>query len=213
MRKKLFLIISIFFIASLIIGQSSNLTLDVLYKDIFTDNYEVLENGVKLQYYTKTNLEEEKNRIINILSINNYNQKISKNSIYVNGDRNNIKFEIKGSLNHKGNFIEIQAIENNNKINIMNLQKKLSKIKDKYIEDEQYFTFTKGKLIKNSDEKSRLNKLFKEKKAKENETISISSGITSRVKLKNELQINYSLCDYNSGTYLIVGTPIIFIEY
>ena len=210
MKKKLMLIISIFFITSLIICQSTIISVDSLYKEIFNDNYQILENGVKLQYYTSNALEDEKNRIIKILSLSNYNEKVDKGSVFVNGNKGNAKFEIKGSLNNKENFIEVQVIEKNNRININNLQQKLSKIKSHYTKDERYFTFAKGKLIKNSDENFRLNNLFEQKKV---ETIPISSGITSIAKVKNKFHINYSLCNYDSGTYLVVGTPIIFIEY
>ena len=43
-------------------------------------------------------------------------------------------------------------------------------------------------------------------------TININNGYTGIAKYKNE-KINFAINNYNTGSYLTIGTPIIFTKY
>ena len=77
--------------------------------------------------------------------------------------------------------------------------------------EKQYFSYYKGKL-------SSCNKEIKEELIKksgiEKETIlEISNGYAGVGSLRDDEKVNFAFTNYDTGSYVIIGTPIIFETY
>ncbi|MGL5245484.1 MAG: hypothetical protein ACRC7R_09960, partial [Sarcina sp.] len=105
-------------------------------------------------------------------------------------------------------------IETSGLMDINKIKNVLEKLEDDTIEDKRYFSYLKGR-INNENEKNieTLINVIGKGYIKNMNTISINSGVTGIINLKNNEKINYSIMNYAIGTYLIVGSPIIFTTY
>ena len=86
-------------------------------------------------------------------------------------------------------------------IYLKNILKKLENNKTKSV---KYFEYYKGKLLYiNSLKDINLNdKLLK-----------IHNGYVGKEKLSNNREFSYGIIEYNTGIYIIIGTPTIFTTY
>lgn len=221
MRRKFVFLLVIIIVISLIICQStlfkSNINIsenEAIMKKVIHEKYKILQSGVKFQYSVKNNLVKEKNRIADILELSKNEFIVNENGFYFNKKINKDDYLIKGSyINNNESFIEIELIKNNEN-DIENLKKKFEKVQNNLTSNEQYFSFIKGKLkLDNEDEKIRINNILEKKGVQNQEEINLHNGTTAIIEFKDKTKINYSLCNYNTGQYLIIGTPNIFITY
>lgn len=219
--KKVIIIFILLISSSFIICQSTVIYKEeTIYKKIGQELNMIEESGIKLQYSTTRDLEQELNRIEKLLDIKldiyTTENMVKKN--YFNHEIDNTKYNIKILLNKEKNRTtsEIEIIDKSNRINIKNIKKKLNKIIDSTIKDEEYFTYTKGKLINGDNieiNNKKLIELIGYSQIKEYSVLPIKSGITGNIVLKNNCKFNYSFMKYNAEIYLIIGTPVIFTTY
>ena len=98
------------------------------------------------------------------------------------------------------------------KINSEEELKKLSqKIRNDNFINERYFSFIKGKL--NTQDKNLIDDLEKNLNIKVNEYLDINTGCVAEATFDDNQHINIGQIKYDTGSYLIIGTPIIFVTY
>ena len=167
------------------------------------------ENGVKCNYVINGKAENEINRIkllilkyedLNIINItNNYLEaKTEDEEISV--------YTYNGKIGCK---VEIKIVNYDKENNINKLIKELIEFQNNNGNDIRYFSYIKGKI---SNIEETIKYVENNKNLKGMRTININNGYTGIAKYKNE-KINFAINNYNTGSYLTIGTPIIFTTY
>lgn len=173
---------------------------------------EFQENGAKLQYKTKNNIENETDRIKEYLNnnIKGRYREINKNQFEI--FNNNFNTNIKLWLEDKYTYVEITLINKNDKYTTADLKSILKKSENHESENKQYFFYYEGKE-KESDTNCYINKLANENNIQKTKLLKINNGYTGIGYLSNGDKINFALIRYNTGSHIIIGTPIIFATY
>lgn len=199
-------------------------------KDIFNKiiqkKYGTIEEyGTKISFLTSGNMEDTCLKIFRKLKLNNGNLSVTK-------DKNYYRIDFENSFS---GYIEGQTYQNKNVITINILRKskdyKLNQIQ-KYIENmvngNSKLKSSKYVKIKLND-KYNLNSInnqilgmLRDNNSKNIKTVKIKNGFDSVAYtgiydplLDNGkyIDFNYAACRYNSGNYIIMGTPEIYISY
>lgn len=170
------------------------------------------ENGVKLQYKTRENIEKEIFRVKKQLNCNikgNYRE-INKNQFQLLND--NFHIDIKTWGEDKYNYVEIKLINLDVKYSTLDLKNMLQRIKGEKSEDEQYFLYYKGKRSK-EDSNYSINKLLNENNVQKASLLKISNGYTGTGNLSDGNKFNFAMIKYNTGSNIVIGSPTIFELY
>jgi len=173
---------------------------------------EFQENGVKLQYKTSDNIEKESARVKEYLesNINGIYKESNKNQFEIfNGD---LDTKIKVWCEDKYTYVEITLINKNPKYATMDLKNILKKVENQKVENRQYFFYYEGKE-KGIDKNYSMDKLINENNIEKTNLLEINNGYVGTGYLSNGDKINFSLIKYNTGSHIIIGTPIIFATY
>ena len=177
-----------------------------------TNVSEFQENGVKLQYKTRDNIEKESARIKEYLTnnINGSYREINKNQFEI--FNNNFNTNIKMWCEDKYTYVEITLINKNAKYTTVDLKNILKKVENQKSENKQYFFYYEGKE-KEQDNNYSIDKLANENNIQKTNLLKINNGYTGTGYLSNGDKINFALIKYNTGSHIIIGTPIIFATY
>lgn len=211
--KKLFLVISSILISFFIIGampnQEKNLdSFNLLTTDLIEIN-NFIENGVRVEYSTKKNINKEydfiKNKFIETFG---ENIKLTNNSIEYNDDLKEVK-AVFWSKNNTS-YIRIDYFNNNENIEVLEIRNILAEIINIKKEKVKYFDFIKLKIIE--EEKDETKEIIKNYIV-DKEFLEVENGIIGKGILKDNTKINIGYMQYDTGEYLIIGTPVIFITY
>ena len=173
------------------------------------NNYDFVQNGIKLEYTVDEKLCKEYLRIKQFFEENNF--------LVLSTENNNITAEsenIDYSINIcEYDLIKVQVILINNDVSKSEEElKKLSqKIRNDNFINERYFSFIKGKL--NTQDKNLIDDLEKNLNIKVNEYLDINNGCVAEATFEDNQHINIGQIKYDTGSYLIIGTPIIFVTY
>ena len=170
------------------------------------------ENGIKLQYKTRENIEKELFRIKSQLNynINGDYREINKNQFQVLND--NFHIDIKTWGENKYSYVEIKLINRNVQYSTLDLKNMLKRIEDEKSEDKQYFLYYKGKRAKEDNNYS-INKLLDENNVQNASLLEISNGNAGTGKLVDGEKVNFAMIKYDTGSNIIIGTPTIFELY
>ena len=177
-----------------------------------TNISEFQENGAKLQYKTRDNIEKESARIKEYLTnnINGSYREINKNQFEI--FNNNFNTNIKMWCEDKYTYVEITLINKNAKYTTVDLKNILQKLENQKSENKQYFFYYEGKE-KELDNNYSIDKLANENNIQKTNLLKINNGYTGTGYLSNGDKINFALIKYNTGSHIIIGTPIIFATY
>jgi len=177
-----------------------------------TNISEFQENGAKLQYKTRDNIGKESARIKEYLTnnINGSYREINKNQFEI--FNNNFYTNIKMWCEDKYTYVEITLINKSAKYTTVDLKTILEKSENKKSENKQYFFYYEGKE-KGLDNNYSIDKLAKENNIQKTNLLNINNGYTGTGYLNNGDKVNFALTKYNTGSYIIIGTPIIFATY
>jgi len=183
----------------------------ILEKNI-TNISEFQENGAKLQYKTSDSIEKEIFRIKEYLNynINGSYREINKNQFEIINE--NFNTNIKMWSEDKYTYVEITLINKDAKYTTEDLKNILQKLENKKSENKQYFFYYEGKE-REPDNNYYINKLANENNIQKINLLNINNGYTGTGYLSNGDKINFALTKYNTGSYIIIGTPIIFATY
>ncbi|WP_155467944.1 hypothetical protein [Clostridium baratii] len=160
------------------------------------------ENGVKIQYNIKSSLDKEIERIKKIYIKENKIEETEDDShFYIVGDKN---IEVNLWCEDGIVFVEAVSINNDKDIDTISLKNDLKKLQNKKTNSVKYFEYYKG----------RLNSINSLKEIKEEEGFTkVHNGYVGNYELKSGSKISYGIMEYDTGVYVIVGTPIIFTTY
>ena len=178
---------------------------------------EIIETSFKAVYYVEQSAEEEMKNISEHFQGKEILLKKDEGNIHLlNILKNEILIEIKAvDLNGKSQ-ITIKAIVYGHGKTLRELEQFIQDYtKNKEVE-AKYYKYMKGKLRNEKAPKvlESVNKALEKQGFNSIETLGIDNGYTSIAILNNhlfkdEIKINYSLCSYETSTYIFIGTPII----
>lgn len=168
------------------------------------------ENGVKLQYKTKQDMQREIYRIKEYFIHNTEGdyEEINENQFEIFNHSYNINVKI--WRENKYSYVEIVLINKNSEYSTINLRDMIQKVENKESEDVQYFSYYEGKNLSNGYS---INKFLDENDLKNTELLGINNGYTGTGYLNGSYKINFALIRYNKVSHIIIGTPIIFTAY
>lgn len=175
------------------------------------DEYiEFKETAVKVEYEVSQSKEEVLEDIKNKFIEKYRNQKfiLKDNEISF---RTNNKFIVADIFeDNLTTLVEIKIINYDNEKNLSDLMKELTELQNKNAKKLRYFQFFKGKI---NNKEQTLNNIFTTQKLKKIETLDIHNGYVGTASLNNGQRVNFVDNSYDTGSYFIIGTPIIFATY
>lgn len=202
--KSLFIYFIVFSINLLGLSNSENIGIDnyQYIESIVKNETTFSENGVKIQYNIKSEIKDEIERIKAIYDKEyNIENATGKNHFYIKGDND---IEIKVWKEEDRVFVEGIIINCKKENSTAKLKKELQKLQNNKINSLRYFEYYKAKI--NSIDNIKDLEL-------KNELIEVHNGYVGKSKLKDGKQISYGIMEYDTGAYIIIGTPIIFTTY
>lgn len=160
------------------------------------------ENGVKIQYNIKSDIKDEVQRIKNIYAKEYYiEDSQDSNHFYIKGIND---IEIRVWREDDRVFVEGIIINCKKENSTVDLKKELQKLQCNEMSSLKYFEYYKGKLNSLND--------IKNLELEEN-LIQVHNGYVGKSTIKSGERISYAIMKYNTGIYIIIGTPIIFTTY
>ena len=178
-------------------------------ENIMLDNYNFAENGIKFEYFTDSSIEDEKERILSILS-NDSNIVIKEANNNIVATSNYCDYHI-NIVDIDKTKVEIVMINENEDIKTTNLRQAVELLKDNKCKDERYYYFVKAKV--NEENNLVQSPILNQINEDTIEEAYISNGKVIKANLVDGSRVNIGQISYNTGDYLIVGTPVIFITY
>ncbi|MEA4825869.1 MAG: hypothetical protein VB130_04440 [Clostridium sp.] len=196
-----------------------------LFQEVLSETKgQVVEYGLKTRFKSKINGQELVNYFVNEINANISTKVKSyrgKNSYIINFKDINSE----GFIEVIDDEVIVQIIKKDETNNLESLRENIERIISPISENKNtYYKYLKAQLP-NSDLLS-LNKeileLLKSKGADNIHSVEISNGYSNSLytkiyKPKNNngelMDLNFALCNYSSGNYIIIGTPEIFITY
>ncbi|MBE6062239.1 MAG: hypothetical protein E7207_01460 [Clostridium butyricum] len=171
-----------------------------------------VENGVKVQYKTNIDKDTEEKKITNYFKEIGLNEKSSDKLNYVN-DALKVEADIWNDKLYT--YVNVTLINTDVSYKTLELQNIVGKLIDKNSKEVQYFCYYKGKTddIEKEYNTKILEKIMSESILKKADILEVHNGYTGNVVLKDSQKINFAITRYDTGTYLIVGTPVIFAAY
>lgn len=215
MKKKIYIIPLVIF-SLLLIGAKplkgfNSPTFFDLSEQAIIENDAFIENGVKMSYCSKTNIEIEYERLLKEFQDKySNNLELTTNKIIYKDSNNDIEAVLWEENNET--IVEIVAINNNVSRSSLLLKKDLEKLQNNNSTKEKYFTFVKGKIEVQSYEeieKTIMNSIKKETL----EVLNIHNGYSAKAEFLDDQRVNMGYMEYDSGRQIIIGTPIIFVTY
>ena len=167
------------------------------------------ENGVKCNYVINGKAENEINRIKLLISKYKDLKNIKITNNYLEAKTEDEEISIYTHNDKIGCKVEVKIVNYEKENNINKLMKELIELQNNNGNDIIYFSYIKCKV-------SNIEETLKDVKNNENlkgvQTININNGYAGIAKYKNE-KINFAINNYDTGSYLVIGTPIIFTTY
>ena len=178
-------------------------------KEQLNEDYIFEENGVKSVYRVNAKKSDVINNIKNILA-ENLNEEVHEDNDEINVRTSSEDFNLRFFSNNDTTIVHFTIINYNKEITISKLMKELTKLQGKNVFDIRYFQYIKGK-INNIDGK--LNKIKNLHQINKVDTLDIHNGYVGMAYFKDGHRVNIALNSYDTGNYLIIGTPVIFTTY
>ncbi|EKY27668.1 hypothetical protein [Clostridium celatum] len=212
MKKSFYIFLLIFSLLS-INGREyrceiENYSFNIIEK-YFMEECDFIQNGLKVEYTTRESRVNEYQRILEALFKDNLYVKEEKNSISAYSE--NINYSVKFVQDNEILKVEIVILNTDKTVNKINLEKLVKNIKSSETIDERYFSFIKGKI--SNDSNDIFNKIEENLYEDSIKVAEINNGYSIKATMKDNEMINIGKVNYDTGSYLIIGTPIIFITY
>ena len=173
------------------------------------DSCEFIENGVRSESIVLDSKDECKNSIL---------KKIEKEyeiDAVVDNDRifainEDINIEVNIYSIYSTTYMDINLINYDENSNISKLMKEINKLQSDKTYKVKYYKYIKGKINKDEDI---LDKINKDKILKNLEILDIHNGYVGTAYLLYGVKVNLVKSSYNSGSYFMIGSPILFTTY
>lgn len=214
--KKVIKIISSLIFSLLIIGafpiksESISNKFNLIETQLMNTN-DFVENGVRTEYIVNQSIYKEK------ILIEEKLKKTFGENVGINNDSIIYKDEFKEIevvlwSDNENTKVQITYINNNKNINTLEIRKELKKIQNISAKNIKYFDFVRVKIIE--DQKQHLLEVLRNN-IKQNtlEILDIYNGSVAKGRLYDGNRISIGHIKYDTGEYLIIGTPVIFVTY
>ncbi|MDO5516610.1 MAG: hypothetical protein Q4F66_03580 [Clostridium sp.] len=215
MRLK-FSIVLLILISFLNIGAfSGRLVNDVSFTQLESQclsRSEFVENGVKVQYKTKIDEKTEEEKISDCFL---------KHGLKINSSSNlefyNDKVNVEADLWNDGlyTYVNVTLMNKDASYMTLELQNIIRELIDEDSEEVQYFRYYKGRVNDEgqNDSRNTLEEIMSESILNEADILELYNGYAGNATIKGGKELNFALCRYDTGTYIIIATPIIFAAY
>ena len=136
---------------------------------------------------------------------------VTKGENWISVEGENINYSV--NMYNYNELIKVEVIVTNNDKTLSESYLKLlvQEIRNSNFIDERYFSFIKGKI--KTEDKNAFEDIENKLKIKVNENLDISNGSIAKATMMDGTNINIGQITYDTGSYLIIGTPIIFVTY
>ncbi|WP_040210633.1 hypothetical protein [Clostridium polynesiense] len=178
---------------------------------------DICETSAKAVYWSSRNAEEEIERIGKRFKEEDCEAiNIEDNFYHMHLKKDNTSMEIMGvNLEDKSQItVKINITENEN--NLMKIEKILHEYTEIKPGEAKYFKYLKGKLKHNNIDyyNEEIINILRSYGGSYISSINIQNGITGTADIgkgtsKKAVNLNYSICNYDTGSYLLIGTPIL----
>lgn len=215
MKKKIYIIPLVIF-SLLLIGAKplksfNSPTFFDLSEQAIIESDAFIENGVKINYCSKTDIEIEYERLLKEFQDKCIdNVEITNNKIIYKDSNSDITVVLWEENNET--MVEIVVINNNPLMGSLLLKRNLEKLLNNNSTKEKYFSYVKGKIELQSYEKIEetiMNSIKKDTL----EVLNIHNGYSATAEFRDSQRVNMGYMEYDSGRQIIIGTPIIFVTY
>jgi hypothetical protein len=229
MKMKAFILL-IFMMVSL--GDfNSNLYLASKKPDFFREivsltEGKVVEYGVKANFQISENGEDYCLELLKKLNIENADINVVKGDKFYSVEFNNneSKGYIESTSYDNHNVVTLNVVQYDNEYRLLELKNRVSIAVGKDEKEVKYFDYLKAQVNKDSTEKVNrdIAEFLKNNNASNIDTIKIDNGYSTVAYtkkypvMKNNgklMDLNYAVCSYSSGDYVIIGTPVIITTY
>jgi hypothetical protein len=168
------------------------------------------ESGVMIRYKSNNSKIEEIKDIKKKITKKypNSNSKIIDNELTIR--TSTITIQASAWDEDGKNTVELKIINYSKENNLSNLMKELTELQAKNVFDIRYFQYIKGK-INNIDEA--VDNVKKIQEINNINTLAIHNGYVGTADIYNGERVNFAVSTYDTGSYLIIGTPVIIATY
>lgn len=175
------------------------------------ESSEFIQNGIKVEYSVNQPISKEVSRIKKYFNLNFHkNVQTDGNTIIYDDLTRQIKALVWSD--NGDTKVQITYINNEKNANTFHLKKELNQIQNIAAKNIKYFNFIKVKIIE--ERKQNLLEILKNNIDKDTlEIIDIHNGSVGKANLYDGNKVNIGFVRYDTGEYLVIGTPVIFITY
>ena len=212
--KKIFFVFLLIFSLLIINGKEYECEAK---KDLFNEveryvlsEYEFIQNGMKLEYTIKADISDELDRIDKIFQSKN-DLVVTKSENSISAKSENINYSVNIYKYSKLTKVEVIVINTDKTLSESYLRLLVEEIRNSNFINERYFSFIKGKI--KTEGKNIFEDVENKLKIIINENIDISNGSIAKATMIDGTNLNIGQITYDTGSYLIIGTPIIFVTY
>lgn len=226
MKNKSIILVFLFIIS---LSNLSNLSFankntDIFNKIMETANGSTVEYGIRANYEIDENVEKYCLTLLKKLNLSDSNINISKDGKYYSVDFKsaavNGYIECSDYDNHK--LVSLNIIKSSNENGLDELIKTIDSAINK--KDVKYFQYLKAKVPEINTEKlnNEIINMLQAENTSNIETVKLGNGNSTVAYTKQFIPIkdngkledlNFAVCSYGAGNYLIIGTPIIIEAY
>jgi hypothetical protein len=210
---------------------NSNLYLATKKPDFFREivsltEGKVVEYGVKANFQISEDGEDYCLELFKKLNIENADINVVKGEKFYSVEFNNNEFKgyIESTSYDNHNVVTLNIVQYDNEYRLLELKNRVSIAVGKDEKEVKYFDYLKAQVSKDSTEKVNrdIAELLKNNNASNIDTIKIDNGYSTVAYtkkypvMKNNgklMDLNYAVCSYSSGDYVIIGTPVIITTY
>lgn len=214
-RKSIMMLFGTFFLI-LLTTLNLNGTKEILaIEQLENDKIDFTDKSIKVEFYEET--DEFNNTRNKLLSIDNEkfiteeNIEGNKKSMEAINDEYKIEYICWKEEEKFINSITVTSFNKNKTINELNRQVALLGFNGK--KKTRYFQQIKGKIKSENYQVEELNETLESLDLISNEHLEIVNGTCGKATFNNGNKLTYSINNYTSGKYLIIGTPMIFSIY
>ncbi|WP_294377831.1 hypothetical protein [uncultured Clostridium sp.] len=169
-----------------------------------------VENGIKIQYTTENSIKQERDIICKYIQsnfvVNNY--QINKNEISF--DEKEIKIKVDLWNDNQYTYVVLTAINSNKSCNTEQLANMFKDLIECRVDNIQHYRYYKGQIT--PDEKNEYGKCIN-KIINNVNILTLNNGYTGNGYCNDGEKVNFAVSNYDTGAYIIIGTPIIFVTY
>lgn len=212
--KKIFFIFLLIFSLLIINGKEYKCEAK---KDSFNEveiyvlnEYEFIQNGIKLEYTVKSDIKDEIDRIDKIFESKS-DLTVTKSGNSISAEMEDINYSVNVYSYNEFTKVEVIVINSDKTLSESYLKLLAEEIRSSNFINERYFSFIKGKI--KTDDKNIFEDLENKLKIRFSKNLDISNGSIAKATMIDGTDLNIGQITYDTGSYLIIGTPIIFVTY